>query len=133
MGSDLRFDYTALGDTVNLASRLEGANKPYGTPILLSADTAAQLRGRIPLRLVDRVRVKGKTIPVEVATPCDDPALVKATAIAFAAYAARDWDEAEAAWLNVALAAPDDPLAAIYLDRIERFRQEPPPEGTSLS
>ncbi|MBI5275659.1 MAG: adenylate/guanylate cyclase domain-containing protein [Burkholderiales bacterium] len=137
MGSDLRFDYTALGDTVNLASRLEGANKPYGTPILVSASTAAQLRGKVRLRLVDRVRVKGKSIPVEISTPCDDDALAKATFAAWNAYANRQWDEAAEAWVNIALTWPDDRLAPIYLERIEQFRREPPPDdwdgSTALS
>jgi len=127
MGSDLRFNYTAMGDTVNLASRLEGANKPYGTPILLSASTVEQLDGTVGLRLVDRVRVAGKQIPVDIFTPCSEALLIQATADAWAAYARREWDVAEKEWHYVEHIVPDDPLVPIYLARIARYRQEPPP------
>src|SRR5574341_1368152 len=60
MGSDRLFDYTAVGDNVNLASRLEGLNKYYGTSILISQTTADALANGFILRDVDQVRVKGK-------------------------------------------------------------------------
>ena len=64
IGSDRRFNYTAMGDTVNLASRLESANKIYGTDILISDATAAQIGPGIALAPLERVRVKGRDQPV---------------------------------------------------------------------
>ena len=60
MGSALRFDYSALGDAVNLASRLEGQTKVYGVPLIIGEETARRVEGRFPLAELDRVRVKGK-------------------------------------------------------------------------
>jgi adenylate cyclase len=61
MGSDLRFQYTVMGDSVNLASRLEGQTKVYGLPILIGSRTAAAVAEQFALLEIDSIRVKGKT------------------------------------------------------------------------
>ncbi|WP_435371454.1 CHASE2 domain-containing protein [Mesorhizobium liriopis] len=68
MGSDMRFDYSALGDAVNLAARLEGETKNFGVELLVGEETARHIRDRLPLAPLDRIKVKGKLEPVEVST-----------------------------------------------------------------
>ena len=126
MGSDLRFDYTALGDTVNLAARLEGANKAYGTGILLSSSTADLLRGRVGLRRVDKVKVKGKNVPVDVFTPSDDADLAAATERAWHAYQNSHWEAALGEWRQIGQAHPQDSLAHCYIERLAKLAGQPP-------
>lgn len=127
MGSDLRFDYTALGDAVNLSARLEGVNKAYGTGILLSQSTADHVKNRIHLRPVDRVRVKGKDMPVDVFTPCENTTLVAATERAWAAYLAKDWGNARACWEEIRGFAPNDSLVEVFETRIIAYEASPQP------
>ena len=109
MGTDKIFNYTALGDVVNVASRLEGLTKIYGVPLLISESTLAQLSAddRPRWRLVDRVRVAGKSTPVqiydlpELSAPAAS-ALAEAYARAFGRYVAGEWGEAKRAFAELA-------------------------------
>ncbi len=89
MGSAMRFDYSVLGDAVNLASRLEGETKRLGVGVLLGAETAKAIGGRLPLAALDRVQVKGKTEAVTVSTVV--PGATPAALAAHAAVMADAW------------------------------------------
>lgn len=129
LGAADRFHYTAMGDGVNLASRLEGVNKLFGTGILLSADTARGLDPDAPLRIVGRVIVKGKTEPVDIYTLDDDAKVRRLTAAALDAYRMRDWDGAQQALHQLLRLRPEDGVALHYGEMIAGFRANSPPDG----
>jgi adenylate cyclase len=128
MGSELRFDYTVMGDGVNLASRLEGANKAYGTHIIVSDSTWEQVRDRIATRELDIIRVQGKAEPTRIfevlgMSPLapDRAAMAEAFEVALRAYRAQRWEDAIRTFQQVLAAAPDDPPSQLYVQRCKTF------------
>jgi adenylate cyclase len=133
-GSDQLVDYTAFGDEMNLAARLEGANKAYGTRVLIGPRTYEQVRARFHAREVDRVRVAGRSEPVaifELLGPVDAPPsprseAMQAYARGLSHYRAARFSEALAELARVQELVPGDGPALALGARCEKFLERPP-------
>jgi adenylate cyclase len=140
MGSDLRFDYSVLGDSVNLASRLEGQSKTYGVPIVIGSRTAENVADKFASLEIDLITVKGKTEPEHVYTVLggedvaqgdDYGRLRELNAAMLDRFRRRDWDGAHAAMQQCRGLSNGFGLDAVYdlySERIEMFVKNPPPD-----
>lgn len=138
MGSDLRFQYTVMGDTVNLASRLEGQTKTHGLPIIIGSKTAAAVADQFALLELESIRVKGKREPEVVYTilgradvlhSADFTALLERWAQLLVCYRKQDWAGAEST-IEACRALCEkfglQGMIEAYLQRIRRLKQDPP-------
>ena len=133
MGSKHKYNYTVMGDMVNLAARLEGANKPYGTYLMISETTLVDLNGACDVRELDLVAVKGKDKAVRVFEVLElkdkAPPEMIATARRFEAglalYRACKFSEAKTIFAELS----DDPPSKLYVERCTYFESEPPGDG----
>jgi adenylate cyclase len=142
MGSEQRFDYSVVGDDVNLAARLEGQSKTYGLPIVIGEKTAKQIPHFATIEL-DNIRVKGKTEAVTVYGLLGDDvfgaseefmALKDSWNSVLASYKKQSWDDAIA---QISALLTDDEidtseisgLLSLYKTRAECFKENPPKDG----
>lgn len=135
MGSKTRMDYTMMGDSVNLAARLEGANKQYGTLNMISEHTYKDVKGSVEVRELDLIRVVGKTEPVRVFELLDRKGKVphemekayKVYAEGLELYREKKWDAAIVKFGETISLKQDDEPSKRYIVRCEEFKENPPP------
>ncbi len=134
MGTEDLFDYTIIGDSVNLASRLEGLTRIYGLPLLLSESIRQASSGNFVFQEIDKVRVKGKETPVTIFTAYEAEAAaglrpeMDRFESALSLYRARRFEEAYEAFARLAVGRHQLKLYRLFEERSRRLREMPPGE-----
>ncbi len=134
IGSPSRFKYSAVGEDVNLASRLEGANKHYGTQILISEETYYLIKDVLTAREIDIIRVVGISRPIKVYELVAEKGQIderKSKQLehfeaGISAYRARQWEEAISCFMQVLQLAPEDRPTKVYVQRCQEYQQMAP-------
>ncbi|MDX8396097.1 MAG: adenylate/guanylate cyclase domain-containing protein [Mariprofundaceae bacterium] len=135
MGTPTRMNYTIMGDHVNLASRLEGVCKQYRVPILMSRETYMEAREKVSSRFVDRVRVVGRSKPVDLYEPLGLRDEVPADVIersrtyeqAWTLMRDREFVKAGEILSHLFADYPEDGLYEVMLERVNELKRNPPP------